>query len=195
MDSTRDAIGAVVGFTEEELRTNRAGRVSERQRERMARARSRGRAWIGMMALLVIAFVVVIAVVVLPKVSENKSSGSPPMGPIVVAVLAFVVLVMGLSILRSRRSLDRIGAGKVQVTTGAAKTRARRMHGNVVDVSAPGGGYGGGMRYELTIGSVRFIVAGQAVLDAFQDGRPYRGYYVGRGLVSSLLSAEPVDDR
>jgi membrane protease YdiL (CAAX protease family) len=144
------------------------------------------------MALVVIAFVVVIAVVVLPKVTKNQPDGSPPTGAIVIAVLALVVLVMALSILRTRRSLNRIGSGKVQVTTGAASTRARRMHGNVVDASAPGSGSDGGMRYELTIGSVRFFVASQAVLDVFQDGQRYRGYYVGRGLISSLLSAEPV---
>ncbi len=67
------------------------------------------------------------------------------------------------------------------------------MPGNVVDAGAPGVGYGGGIRHELTIGSVLFFVPGQAVLDAFQDGRPYRGYYVGRGVMNTLLSAEPAD--
>ena len=55
-------------------------------------------------------------------------------------------------------------------------------------------GYGGGVRYEVTIGGTRFFVASRAVLDAFDDGETYRGYFVGRGTMATLLSAEPVAD-
>jgi hypothetical protein len=187
-------MGTTLDFTDEELGINRAGRVSERQQTRLGRSRKTGRIALVVMGLLVVAFIVIIATVVLPKITKQNSDKSVPIVPIVVAVLAFVVLVMGLSIARTRRRLNRLTTGKAQQTTGAAKTRARRMHGNVVDVDAPGMGYGGGMRYELTIGSVRFIVPSQAVLDVFEDGRMYHGYYVGRGMMSMLLSAEPVTD-
>ena len=187
-------MGATLDFTDEELRDNRAGRVSARQQARLGRARKTGRIALAVMALLVIAFVVVILTVVLPKISKQQSDKSVPIVPIAIGVLAFMVLVMALSIARSRRRFNRLATGNVQKTTGVAKTRARRIHGNVVDASAPGLGYGGGLRYEVTIGSVRFIVPSQAVLDAFEDGRSYYGYYAGRGFISSLLSAEPVTD-
>jgi hypothetical protein len=195
MESNQVArMGAVLDFTDEELRANRAGRVSERQQARLGRARKTGRIALVVMAVLVIAFVVVILTVVLPKISDQQSDKSVPTVPIAIGVLAFVVLVMALSITRSRRRFNRLATGTAQTTTGVVKTRARRMHGNVVDTSAPGLSYGGGMRYEVTIGSVRFFVPSQAVLDVFEDGRSYHGYYAGRGLISSLLSAEPVTD-
>lgn len=105
-----------------------------------------------------------------------------------------MLLLVFLSVFRGRRSLDRIASGKVHQATGPANGRARRMHGNVVDASAPGSGSDGGMRYELTIGGVRFFVAGQAVLNAFVDGSTYRAYYVAGGnrVMNVLLSAEPV---
>ncbi|PZS37022.1 MAG: hypothetical protein DLM58_00485 [Pseudonocardiales bacterium] len=188
-------IGAALDFTEEELQANRAGRASERQQARLGKSRSRGLMANVVMALAAIAFVVVILVVVLPKIPKQQSDKSVPIVPIVAGVLAFFLLVMALSFLRTRRRLTRLGDGKIQQTTGVAKTRVHRIRGNVVDSSAPGLGYGGGIRYELTIGSVRFFVPSQAVLDGFEDGCTYRGYYAGRGLISTLLSAEPVSDQ
>lgn len=185
-------IGAALDFTDKELQANRAGRASERQQARLGKSRSRGLMANVVMALVAIAFVVVILVVVLPKIPKQQAGKSVP---IVAGVLAFFLLVMVLSFIRTRRRLNRLGKGKIQQTTGVAKTRIHRMRGNVVDSSAPGLGYGGGIRYELTIGSVRFFVPSQAVLDAFEDGRTYRGYYAGRGLISTLLSAEPVSDQ
>lgn len=183
-------LASVLDFADEELTANRAGRLSERQRVKQVRMRSKGRAFLALIALLVVAFVVFIAVVV-PKLSKQNSAGSPPVTPIVAGVIAFVVLVMALSILRTRRRLDRLTSGQVAQTTGAAKTRVRQMRDNVDD--AAGFEYGGGVNYELTIGSVRFFVAGKAVLDAFEDGRHYRGYCVGKSIMSTLLSAEPLD--
>lgn len=196
MESSQAArIGAALDFTDAELRGNRDGRVSERQSARLGRSRSRGRIGLVVMALFVLAFIVVIVAVVLPKIPKKQSDSSPPLVPIVIGVLAFVFLVMALSIARTRRRLNRLTSGTIAEMTGAARTRAHRIRGNVVDVSAAGVGYGGGIRYELTIGSVRFFVPSQAVLDAFEDGRSYRGYYVGRGIMSTLLSAEPLDNR
>lgn len=192
--SQTSRISAALDFTDEELLANRAGRVSDRQQAKLSRSRRTGRIGLLVMGLVVVAFAVIILTVVVPKISRQNSDDSTPIVPIVVGVLAFMVLVMTLSITRTRRRLNRLGSGNIALVTGIAKTRARRIHGNVVDASAPGSGYGGGMRYELTIGSVRFIVPSQAVLDAFEDGRAYRGYYAGRGLISTLLSAEPITD-
>lgn len=195
MNASGDAgIGAVLNFTYEELQLNRAGRLSERQLARLSTSRKRGRAFTVVMAVLVVGFVVLIVTLLLPKLTENQAYDSVPIAPIVIGVLVLMFVLVGSSIFRTRRSLDQL-TGKLKLASGPAKTRAHRLPGNIVDASAPGLSYGGGIRHELTIGSVRFFVSGQAVLDAFQDGRPYFGYYVGRGVMNTLVSAESADGR
>jgi cytochrome c-type biogenesis protein CcmE len=185
-----------LGFTAEDLALNRAGRASAAQLARLQRDRRRGRWWLVFVALFAVAFVAVAAFVMIPQLKDSgdKSSSSVPVVPIVVGVLAFVVLVATLSLVRTRRSLDRIASGEVHQVTGPARGRTRRMHGNVADPSAPGSGTAGSVRYELTIGDVRFFVPGKSVLDAFADGSTYRGYYVAGGnrVMNVLLSAEAI---
>jgi hypothetical protein len=84
--------------------------------------------------------------------------------------------------------LGRLSSSKVREVVGAARTRTRR--GPV----APDPAYAGGLRYELTIGKMTFLVRNQAVLDAFADGGNYRAYYASGGSRFSnvLLSAERV---
>jgi hypothetical protein len=185
-------IAGALGFTPDDLQANRAGRVSETQRERLAKTRRRARGATAFMGVLALAFVVVIAIVFIPKISRQDSgSDSLPVVPIIVGVLVLMLLIMGASILRTRRSLDALASGSVLQVSGPAKTKVRRMHGNVGDLQAGTSGTAGGVRFELTIGDVRFFVPSRAVLDAFVDGAPYRGYYVGKRIMATLLSAEP----
>jgi predicted nucleic acid-binding Zn ribbon protein len=190
----QSAIATALRFTPDELALNRAGRVSDRQRDVLGRARKRGRAFLLFVLLVMVAFVVVVVVVIVPKVKDAKGDGSTPVVPIVGGAIGFVVVVMFLSLLRSRRSLDRLASGVVLAVTGPAKTRVHRMPGNVGDLQGGTAGTDGGVRYELTIGKTMFFVPGRVVLDAFQDGAAYRGYYAtGRTRGSNaLLSAEPV---
>jgi uncharacterized membrane protein YhaH (DUF805 family) len=172
MDPT--VLAGRLGFSAADLAMNRAGRASPAQLARLQRDRKHGRWWLVFVLLFLVAFVGVVAFVMIPRLkdADTESSSSVPIVPIVIGVLAFVVLLMTFSLLRSRRSLDRIASGTVHQVTGPASGRTRRMHGNVADPSAPGSGYGGGLRHELTVGGVRFFVSGKAVLDAFVDGRP-----------------------
>ena len=107
------------------------------------------------------------------------------------AVLAFVVVIFGLSLARSRRRLDRLASGRVLVVSGPVRVRAHRMRGNIEsDIE-----YGEGIRYELTVGTTTFFVAGQRVLDAFATGGVYRAYYAaggGHAVMNRLLSAERI---
>jgi hypothetical protein len=159
----------------------------------LQRARTGGRRYGLFVFALLIVFVVVILVVFLPKLTkqQNDTGDKVPIVPIVIGVLAFVVLLIGLSLLRSRRRLDRLASGRVLETSGPARGRARRMHGNVEsDID-----YGEGLRYELTIGSTTFFVAGQRVLDAFSGGGSYRAYYAaggGHAVLNRLLSVERI---
>ena len=186
-------LGGVLGFGPDELAANRAGRLSERQRATLQRARSGGRRYGLFVLALVVVFVVAVVVVLVPKIKQqaNGSGDKVPVVPIVVGVLALVVLVMGLSIWRSRRRLDRLASGRVLEVTGPARGRARRMHGNVDSDF----GQGEGLRYELRIGDTTFFVANQRVLDAFAADGVYRAYYAaggGHAVLNRLLSAERV---
>jgi hypothetical protein len=51
--------------------------------------------------------------------------------------------------------------------------------------------YGGGLRYELTVGPKMFIGHGRATLATFVDGASCRAYYPGGSRVmTALLSVE-----
>jgi hypothetical protein len=93
---------------------------------------------------------------------------------------------------RTRRVLGGLSSGKVREVVGAARTRARPMPANTADPSTLE--YGGGHRYELTIGKTIFLVRNRAVLDAFVEGGSYRAYYASGGgrLYNVLLSAERI---
>jgi hypothetical protein len=67
----------------------------------------------------------------------------------------------------------------VLTVEGVANTRARAFAGeDTVD-----------MIFRLSIGKMTFAVPGPQQLDAFEDGKTYRGYYV-KGTLPILVSAE-----
>lgn len=187
----RPSLAEALSFTEEEIAANRSGRLSEAQRERMKSSRSRGRAGTVVMGVVVVAFIAVIAIVLLPKLSIQTGPGSSTSVVAAIGALAFILVVMSISIRRTRRSLDKLVPAQVERIEGVTTTREHQIRGNVGDPSSGMIGYGGGVRYEVTIGNVRFFVRSKAVLDAFDDGRNYRGYYVGKWIMATLLSAEP----
>lgn len=192
-DTDPARVPAAVGFSPDELALNQEGKLSDRQRAALARSRHGGRVGILIMIVLVLVFVVVIAIVVLPKINKPQHGSSQvPIVPIVAGTLAFVVLVIGLSLLRLRRRLNRLASGAVLRVDGPARTREHHLGGNVSDA---GPIYGGGVRYELTIGPTTFFVAGPRVLEAFDSGAIYRAYYAaggGHNVYNWLLSAEQI---
>jgi hypothetical protein len=194
---TAPAFGQLLGFSDDELVLNRAGRLSPRQAEALRVARRGGNRYLIFVLLFMVAFVVVILAVVVPKATKHSgTSGSSNVNvtPIIIGVLAFVALVVGLSMARTRARLRRLASGVVLAVSGPARTKARRMGGNV-NLDAGGGGYGGGMRYELSIGATTFFVRGPDVLAAFDDGGTFRAYYAaggGHAVMNRLLSIEPI---
>jgi hypothetical protein len=192
MTQQQDTLGAALDFTADDLSANRAGVLSARQRDRMTKNRQQGRTVSLVMGGLMLAIIVVLAAVELPNL--NKQSGdSVPIVPIAGGVLVLIVLILTLQFARNRRALNRF-VGAVHHVDGVVATRAHRIRGNVVDTSAGGFGYGGGMRYEVKFGRTVFFVPSQAVLAAFEDGRTYRGYYTGNKgkVMGRLLSAEQI---
>ena len=103
-----------------------------------------------------------------------------------------VTIVIGLLLLRLRRRLNRLASGAVLRVEGPVRTRAHHLGGNISDA---GPIYGGGVRYELTIGPTTFFVAGPQVLGAFDSAAIYRAYYAaggGHAVYNWLLSAEQI---
>jgi hypothetical protein len=185
-------LAAALGFTEHELDLNRAGRVSDRQRVGLERSRSWTRGGNVVMSVVLLAFVGVAVAVVVPRMGgSGPSNGS--LVPMAVGAVALVVVIGVGSGVRSLRAAARRASGRVNRVEGPAATRVVILHANVADVSSGGFAYGGGVRYEVTVGARTFIVATQAVLDAFEPAQHYVAYYAGDDRFASLLSAEPSD--
>ncbi|HYS32863.1 MAG TPA: hypothetical protein VEM58_11450 [Streptosporangiaceae bacterium] len=182
-------LSAVLDFSADELAANRAGQLSARQVVALRKSRSRSRVATGAVALTAAAFIAVVAITLLPRLSAGRHPGSSAEVPYVVGALILVALLMSQSVFRTGRSLNQMVSGTVSRAEGLARTRVRRLGGNIGDPQSGIPGRPGGSRCELTIGGTRFFVS-PAVLAAFNDGQAYRGYYVGQGLRATLVSAE-----
>ena len=187
-------LGAVLGFSADELERNRAGQLSERQQGTLQQMRRGGLTGLIYIGVVVIGFGIFAGVYLIPKLNKHQHGTSKlPYGAIVYGALALVVLIMALSIARTRRRLGRLASGTVHEVVGPAKTRIHRIAGNVGDLGGDGApGYGGGIRLELTIGKTMFFIPSQAILDAFVTGATYRVFYStgGHRVYNRVLSAE-----
>jgi hypothetical protein len=192
VDARRQLIlSAVLDFSADELAANRAGQLSARQVAQLRKSRSRSKVALGVAGLVTAAFIVAVAVTLLPRLSSGSRPGSSAEVPYVIGALILVALLMSQSAFRTGRALNHMVSGTVSRVEGAASTRVRRMGGNVGDPQGGIPGRPGGSRCELMIGGTRFLVS-PAVLAAFTDGQIYRGYYVGQGWRATLVSAEVV---
>jgi hypothetical protein len=182
-------LSAVLDFSEAELAANQAGQLTDRQAARLRRSRTQSRAGMAVVAFVALAFIAIVAITLLPRLSAGSRPGSSGEVPYVLGALLLIALLLGQSVFRTGRRLNQTVSGPVRLAEGVARTRVRRMRGNVGDPQSGIPGRPGGSRCELTIGGVRFFVS-PAVLAAFSDGQAYRGYYVGQGLQATLVSAE-----
>lgn len=182
---TAEALQAAFGFTPADLVENRAGRLSSSQHSHMATQSKKGKAFNLGMGVVFVVFVIIIVTVVLPKMNSNSTSSSgtssavPP--GIIFGVLAVVALVVGLTLVRTRRGMNRLTTGAVQSTEGPAKTRAGTT-GNVDQFSVMA-------IYRLTVGKVTFPLKDMTQLSAFEEGVNFRVYYM-KGTLPVIVSAE-----
>jgi hypothetical protein len=182
-------LGQVLEFSADELALNRNGQLSDAQRARVIHQRRvitlKGAA----IALVVVVFLVVLGLVEVPHISSEKDPGSSSTALLVVGVLVFMGLVLFVGMFRVRRQMQRYTSGQVSSVEGIVSTRKHLVRGGL---SATGAFMPSAYRYELTIGELMFLVEGPDVLDAFEAGHRYRGYYAGTKRAKSVLSAEPV---
>jgi hypothetical protein len=73
--SNSQVIARALGFSEDDLATNRAGQTSGAQRQRMRKSRSQGRVMSSVVGLIMVAFIAVIAIVYLPRLSKEQEPG------------------------------------------------------------------------------------------------------------------------
>lgn len=180
MNMSTDALKAAFQFTDDDLAQNRAGRLSPTQQTRMAKSRRGGQIVNLVMGAIFIVGLVIIAIVVLPGSLAPQPSTSSAVPPgIIVLVLAVVVVIIALTLLRTRRRLTRL-TGDVFTVEGPANTRVRAFAEETVVA----------VTFRLSIGKTTFVLSDQQQLDAFEDGKPYRAYYV-KGTLPIIVAAEP----
>ena len=180
---TDDALRSIWGFTEADLASNRAGRLSPTQQAKMTKAKGQSQVANLVFGVIFVVFIVVIAVIVLPPLLAPQLSNSSAVPPgIIVLVLAVVLGIIAFSLLRSRRKLNRVD-GAVLMTEGEASVREGRAP--VADQMLSFG------VYRLKVGSVTFPISTAEQLRAFSDGQRYRVYYV-KGTLPIVVAAESV---
>jgi hypothetical protein len=185
---TGEALQSAFKFTPADLVENRAGKLSATQHSYVAVQSKRGKTFNLAMGGVFVVFVIIIVTVVLPKMNSNStgSSGTSSAVPpgVVFGVLAVVALLVALSLIRTRRGMERLTTGAVQSVEGPAKTRAS-ARGNVDQLDQ--------MAvmpvYRLTVGKVTFALSNAQQLGAFDEGVTYRCYYL-KGTLPVLISAE-----
>jgi membrane protein implicated in regulation of membrane protease activity len=180
---TDDALRTTWGFTEADLVSNRAGKLSPTQQAKMTKTKGQSQIVNLVFGAIFLVMIVVIGVIVLPPLLAPQPANSSAVPPgIIVLGLIFVVGVIAFTVLRSRRKLTRLD-GAVLMTEGEAKTREGRagIADDTMNVNV----------YRLKVGSVTFPISTATQLRVFSDGQQYRVYYV-KGTLPIIVAAESI---
>ena len=177
------ALQAALNFTDEDLVANRAGRLGPTQQARMTKLKGRGQIINIVYAVMFAVIIGVIALFVIPQYTAAADAGSSSAVPtwLIAAIIAGVVLIIGFTVLRTRRRLTRLD-GAVLMTEGEANGR-QGLVPMAETAMAP--------IFRLSIGKVTFALSTPEPLAAFTNGKRYRGYYV-KGTMPVLVSAEEI---
>ncbi|MCA9904441.1 MAG: hypothetical protein KC547_11340 [Anaerolineae bacterium] len=159
---------AALDITQQDLDANRAGRLSQRQRERLEGTR---RFWDTLDRLTKIASPILIGLTILDgiRLGDTVSSRAAIIGLICILALIFFLYVGS-----RRRSLDRdLSTGDVTSIEGIAKlTKFRRRNG---------------VRHRISIGQEHFDVPSHVFM-AFEDGTRYIVYFISHS--RKMIAAE-----
>lgn len=169
-------------FSEEDIQTNRSGRVSAAQKKWLAGMgqgvwrMSKFNAWIGLGFLLFGSCL--IFGLWMSNEDSRRAFFSNPVNLFVLAVTTGVVIgILGVSLFFAGRLANRLSSPKLQ----AAEGRVR-----VEEASA---GNAGGPYYQVYVGRKKFTFA-ESVNGLFQEGVKYRVYYVKESVMEFVLSYE-----
>lgn len=172
-------------FTGEDLKSNRSGFISARQRDWL-RMTARGiRTSSRNSSLIAVAFLVLGMGSILFMFLQNEgtraalfSSGT---NLAMLAAVAFIVLaIVGLSLVLARRQAGGLAAAQLHSTSG--KVRLDRQSGGESAVTS----------YYVYVGRKRFVF-GEDMSPVFQAGGKYKVYYCRSGAQEIILSYERID--
>jgi hypothetical protein len=154
------ALMAALGFNAADLDANRAGRLSDGQRERLARSGQRSlRLLIGVAAAIVMGAALLLYL--------GQRSGSPILGLIGVSMTVINAVVLAFGARSRLRLRDDLQTGRVLAVTGAVH-RIVRVQSRIVT-------------YVLAVDDVPGEASGRLsvsrrVFNAFEEGKRYRLY-------------------
>lgn len=172
-------------FTDEDLKSNRNGFISARQRDWL-RMTARGiRTWSRYNSLFAVAFLLLGMGFILSMFLQNEgtraalfSSGT---NLVMLAAVAFIVLVIvGLSLFLARRQASRFAAAQLQSAGGK------------ILLDQQSGGESAVMSHYVYVGRKRFTF-GEDMSPVFQAGGKYKVYYFQSGAQEIILSYERTD--
>ena len=170
-------------FTEEELKLNKRGQVSARQREWLNMTARGIRSMSGMNATIAVGFLFFGLCITLGLYLQNEDTRAAlfanPLNLLVFPVTVFVVaVILALSIFYARRLANRLAGAQIQ--SAAGKVRLDEESGE------------GGTTYYVFVGKKKFAF-GEDMSRVFTEGEKYKVYYCKSGVYEMVLSLEPVE--
>ena len=170
-------------FNEEELKLNRQGKVSPRQREWLNNMARGIHSLSGMNVTIAIGFLFFGLCLILGLYLQNEDTRAAlfanPLNLLVFpATILVVAIILTLSILYMRRLANRLAGAQVQTAQG--KIRLDEEHGE------------GGTAYYVFVGRKKFAF-GEDMSRVFREGEKYKVYYCKSGAYEMVLSLEKVE--
>lgn len=170
-------------FTEEDLKLNKRGQISPRQREwlNMTARGIRGSSWTSVYVTVGFMFLGLCIILALYLQNEDSRAAlfSNPLNLLVFpATIIAVAVILTLSILYMRRLANRLAGAQVQSAQG--QVRLDEESGE------------GGTTYYVFVGTKKFAF-GEDMSRTFKEGEKYKVYYCKSGVYEMVLSLEKVE--
>lgn len=170
-------------FTEEDLKLNKRGQISPRQREwlNMTARGIRGSSWTSVYVTVGFMFLGLCIILALYLQNEDSRAAlfSNPLNLLVFpATIIAVAVILTLSILYMRRLANRLAGAQVQSAQG--QVRLDEESGE------------GGTTYYVFVGKKKFAF-GEDMSRTFKEGEKYKVYYCKSGVYEMVLSLEKVE--
>ena len=171
-------------FTEEDLKLNKRGQVSPRQREwlNMTASGIRSSSWTSV--YVTVGFMFLGLCIILALYLQNEDSRAAlfahPLNLLVFPATIFAVAaILALSIFYMRRLANRLAGAQVQ--SAAGKVRLDEESGE------------GGTTYYVFVGKKKFAYS-EDMSRTFKEGEKYKVYYCKAGVFEMVLSLEQVEN-
>ena len=169
-------------FTREDLKSNRAGYISRRQREWLDRIAG------GMVrssrsnAIIALGFVFLGLILILFLYMQNESSRAALFSSslnllLVAGAVALVLIILVLAMVLTRRRSSELAAARLQKTEGVVRLEQSLSPGSAIT------------SYYVFVGEKRFAFS-EDMSSVFTEGRNFRVFFIQSGPMQMILSLE-----